>query len=134
MSHRGGERGFIHVLDDHTFRIPDYPGNGMFQTLGNLELDPRAGIVAVDFEGGRLLSLTGEARTVHEVGDETHPTGGTDRYLRFVVDEWSCFSVGALPRFQLLEAWPRNPAARGSRACSSDFVTLRRTLLSTDSD
>jgi hypothetical protein len=58
-SHRGGEPGFVHVLDDHTIRIPDYAGNSMFQTLGNFAVDPHAGVACVDFEQGRILSMTG---------------------------------------------------------------------------
>ena len=42
-SHRGGLPGFVRVLGDRTLEIPDYPGNSMFNTLGNPAADPRAG-------------------------------------------------------------------------------------------
>ncbi len=61
-SHRGGPAGFVSVSGTHHLGFPDYPGNNHFNTLGNLELDPRAGFVFVDFETGSLLQLTGEAR------------------------------------------------------------------------
>jgi uncharacterized protein len=63
-SHRGGEPGFVRVLDRSTLVFPDYPGNNMFNTLGNLAADPRAGLLFVDFARGRTLQLTGGADIV----------------------------------------------------------------------
>lgn len=60
-SHRGGPAGFIDLLEDARMRIPDYSGNMMFNTLGNLAVDPRIGIVIPDFARGRLLQLSGVA-------------------------------------------------------------------------
>jgi predicted pyridoxine 5'-phosphate oxidase superfamily flavin-nucleotide-binding protein len=60
-SHRGGPAGFVHVLDERTLSFPDYPGNNMFNTLGNLTASPRAGLLFVDFAGQGLLQLTGRA-------------------------------------------------------------------------
>jgi predicted pyridoxine 5'-phosphate oxidase superfamily flavin-nucleotide-binding protein len=51
-SHRGGNPGFVHVLNETKLIWPDYSGNGMFQTLGNLAIDPRAGLLFMDFESG----------------------------------------------------------------------------------
>ena len=61
-SHRGGMPGFVHARDDHRLSFSDYVGNFMFQTLGNLELDSRAGLVFADYESGTLVHLTGNAR------------------------------------------------------------------------
>ena len=58
-THRGGPAGFISVIDDTTISLPDYTGNGMFQTLGNLVLDDRIGFVSVDFNTGRTIHITG---------------------------------------------------------------------------
>ena len=63
VTHRGGAPGFVRVLDESTFEIPDYLGNGMFNTLGNLRLDDRLGVTTVDFETGRTLHITGRATT-----------------------------------------------------------------------
>ena len=60
-SHRGGNRGFVEVLDPSRIRFPDYAGNNHFNTIGNLVLDPRAGFLFVDFETGSLLQLSGTA-------------------------------------------------------------------------
>lgn len=61
-SHRGGMPGFVQVHDDHRLSFPDYIGNFMFQTLGNLDLDSRAGLVFADYESGTLVHLSGDAR------------------------------------------------------------------------
>lgn len=60
-SHRGGERGFVRMADERTLVFPDYAGNNLFNTVGNLLVDPRAGLLFVDFEQGNLLQLTGRA-------------------------------------------------------------------------
>lgn len=61
VSHRGGRPGFIQVESDTRLRIPDYIGNNMFNTLGNIDASGIAGVTLVDFEGGRLLQLAGDA-------------------------------------------------------------------------
>ena len=62
-SHRGGDPGFVWVVDEQTLQWPDYRGNTMFNTLGNLETDGRAGLLFPDFAGGGLC-LSGTARVV----------------------------------------------------------------------
>ncbi|MFF1793960.1 pyridoxamine 5'-phosphate oxidase family protein [Kitasatospora sp. NPDC058263] len=62
-SHRGGNPGFLRAVGPDRLRWPEYAGNSMFMTLGNLELDPRAGLLLPDFETGGALLITGEART-----------------------------------------------------------------------
>lgn len=62
-SHRGGNPGFLRAVGPDRLRWPEYAGNSMFMTLGNLELDPRAGLLLPDFETGGALLVTGEART-----------------------------------------------------------------------
>ncbi|MCK6394594.1 pyridoxamine 5'-phosphate oxidase family protein [Zoogloea sp.] len=60
VSHRGGPPGFIHVEGD-TLGIDDFAGNNYFNTLGNLLLNPQAGLVFADFAGGGLLQLNATA-------------------------------------------------------------------------
>ena len=59
-SHRGGPAGFVHV-DHNTVEWPDYPGNNMFNSFGNLEIDPTAALLFIDFDSGRTLQLSGRA-------------------------------------------------------------------------
>jgi hypothetical protein len=61
ISHRGGPPGFVHVDSDTQLSWPDYPGNNMFNTLGNLLINPRCGLLFVDFKTGATLQLHGTA-------------------------------------------------------------------------
>jgi ferredoxin-NADP reductase/predicted pyridoxine 5'-phosphate oxidase superfamily flavin-nucleotide-binding protein len=60
-SHRGGAPGFVSLTDRRTLSFPDYAGNNHFNTIGNLLLDSRIGLLFVDFEAGHLMQLTGRA-------------------------------------------------------------------------
>ena len=60
-SYKGGEPGFVRVVDDRTIAFPNYDGNGKYQSMGNLLQNPNAGILFVDFEGQRRLRLQGVA-------------------------------------------------------------------------
>ncbi|HUA07394.1 MAG TPA: pyridoxamine 5'-phosphate oxidase family protein [Solirubrobacteraceae bacterium] len=64
-SHRGGRPGFVTVADDGaSMTFPDYAGNNLFQTLGNLTVDPAIGLLFVDWSTGRALQLSGHAEIV----------------------------------------------------------------------
>lgn len=64
-SYKGGMAGFVRVLDDHTLAFPDYDGNGMFRSLGNIKVNPQVGILFIGFEEVHRLRLNGSA-TVHD--------------------------------------------------------------------
>lgn len=61
VSHRGGTPGFVRITPRGEITFKDYPGNNMFQTLGNLTTDPRAGLLFIDFKTGSTLQLSGRA-------------------------------------------------------------------------
>ncbi|MGE0218051.1 pyridoxamine 5'-phosphate oxidase family protein [Mycolicibacterium sp.] len=61
VSHRGGLPGFVTATAD-TLSWPEYTGNKMYMTLGNLELDGRAALLFIDWDTGGVLHLTGRAR------------------------------------------------------------------------
>lgn len=82
VSHRGGKPGFVHIDDENTLTIPDFSGNGHFNTLGNLELNPRAGLLFVDFERGDLLYLTGTTEVIWS-GVEISNFVGAEQLIRF---------------------------------------------------
>ena len=85
-SHRGGMPGFVEVADENTLLWPDYVGNKMFNTLGNISANPKAGLLFADFEGGDTLQLTGEARVVW--GPESAARfAGAERVVEFRVEE-----------------------------------------------
>jgi predicted pyridoxine 5'-phosphate oxidase superfamily flavin-nucleotide-binding protein len=61
-SYKGGLPGFIRVLDDRTLAIPDYDGNGMYRTWGNVLLNPNVGLLFLDFESPKRLRVNGTAQ------------------------------------------------------------------------
>ena len=60
-SYKGGDPGFVRVLDERTLAIPSYNGNGMFVTAGNVAVNPHVGLLFIDFERGKRLRLNGVA-------------------------------------------------------------------------
>jgi uncharacterized protein len=88
VSHRGGAPGFVHVATPGgrtVLTVPDYRGNNLFNTLGNVLANPRVGALFVDFEHGTVLSLTGEASVLW---DRSEPSrfGGVERALEIRVE------------------------------------------------
>ncbi|MAE67083.1 MAG: pyridoxamine 5'-phosphate oxidase [Phycisphaeraceae bacterium] len=111
VSHRGGPPGFVRVLDARTLRVPDYQGNSMFNTLGNLAVHPAAGLAFIDFESGRVLQLTGRAVIRWDLAeDDAQPTGGSARYWDFKVDRWIEAGMSRPLEAEFLDAWDRNPS------------------------
>ncbi|PVB61018.1 pyridoxamine 5'-phosphate oxidase family protein [Labrenzia sp. 011] len=86
VSHRGGERGFVDVADDRTIRFPDYAGNRFYNTLGNVAIDPRAGLLFVDFSTGSLLQLTGRAG-ISRSPEELRQFAGAQQIVTFEIGE-----------------------------------------------
>lgn len=98
VSHRGGRPGFVHAVQpaDHTvLTMPDFAGNNMFNTLGNLERYPRAGLLFPDFARGDLLLVTGTTEIVWE-GPLLSRFAGALRLLRVHVESGLRFAE-ALP-------------------------------------
>lgn len=82
VSHRGGRAGFVRVGDDGWLTVPDFAGNRFFNTLGNIAVNPRAGLVFTDFSTGTLLQMTGEAELLPD-GPGDASVAGAERYWRF---------------------------------------------------
>jgi uncharacterized protein len=60
-SYKGGDPGFVRVLDEHTIAFPVYDGNGMYLTAGNLLTTGKVGLLFIDFEGRKRMRLNGTA-------------------------------------------------------------------------
>jgi uncharacterized protein len=60
-SYKGGDPGFVRVLDEHTIAFPGYDGNGMYLTFGNVLVNPHVGLLFIDFEGRKRMRLNGIA-------------------------------------------------------------------------
>ncbi|GIH75731.1 pyridoxamine 5'-phosphate oxidase family protein [Planobispora longispora] len=109
VSHRGGSPGFVRVTGDRRLVWPDYQGNSMYMTLGNLELDERCGLLFLDWEDGGALHLTGRARVDWDPGD----VPGAERLVEFDVDEVVQIA-GAVPlRWTFGDYSRHNPPAEG---------------------
>jgi uncharacterized protein len=108
-SHRGGRPGFVAVAPDgRSLRFPDYRGNNMFQTLGNIEADGRAGLLFVDWQAGDTLQIAGRAAIVWDAEAIAGWPGA--RRLVDVTIEAVEHQPRALPlRWDFLEASKVNP-------------------------
>ena len=60
-SYKGGEPGFVRVIDEHTIAFPNYDGNGMYLSMGNVLANPNVGLLFIDFENQWRMRLNGEA-------------------------------------------------------------------------
>lgn len=85
-SHRGGEPGFVQVVSDTHLVFPDYSGNNHYNTIGNLIMDPRAGLLFVDFERGSLLQLSGRT-SIDWDSPAVSRFPGARRLVSFMLDE-----------------------------------------------
>jgi uncharacterized protein len=75
VSHRGGLPGFVRVASRTEICFPDFSGNLLFNTLGNLEADARAGLLFIDFRSGRMLHIIGRTRICWDVPATTRSAG-----------------------------------------------------------
>jgi uncharacterized protein len=115
VSHRGGKPGFVRITEEGGRTVltsPDFRGNFHFATLGNIAVEPRTGILFVDFATGDVLSLTGEADVVWD-GPEVAAFAGAQRLLRFRVSEGALIRNAVPLRWSAAEPAPQL-AATGS--------------------
>jgi predicted pyridoxine 5'-phosphate oxidase superfamily flavin-nucleotide-binding protein len=61
VSYKGGDPGFVRVIDAHTVAFPNYDGNGMYLSMGNALVNPHVGLLFIDFEHQRRMRINGEA-------------------------------------------------------------------------
>jgi ferredoxin-NADP reductase/predicted pyridoxine 5'-phosphate oxidase superfamily flavin-nucleotide-binding protein len=84
VSHRGGQAGFVQV-EGNRLTIPDFAGNLFFNTLGNLLVNPLAGLLFIDFNSGDLLHLSGRTEVILE-GPQIEAFQGAERLWTFHVE------------------------------------------------
>ncbi|MBY5342873.1 MULTISPECIES: pyridoxamine 5'-phosphate oxidase family protein [Rhizobium] len=86
VSHRGGNAGFVRVGADGVLTVPDFPGNRFFNTLGNFLVNPKAGLVFIDFETGDVLQMTGRVEVLLD-SPEVASFQRAERLWRFTPEE-----------------------------------------------
>ena len=89
-SHRGGDPGFVEILENGLLRVPDYLGNSMFSTLGNIYENPKAALLFVNYKKGETLQLTGKAELQFDQNstDDFYKSGETGRFWTFETKRW----------------------------------------------
>jgi predicted pyridoxine 5'-phosphate oxidase superfamily flavin-nucleotide-binding protein len=106
IQHRGGAKGFLHVVDSHTIAFADYVGNKQYITTGNLEENDRAFLFLMDYEHADRIKIWGHARVVRDDPklQAELVSGGTDgarveQLIIFTVVAWDGNCPQHIPRF-----------------------------------
>ena len=132
VSHRGGQAGFVKI-DGDCLTVPDFAGNLHFNTLGNLLLNPRAGLLFIDFKTGDLLQLTGRTEILLE-GPLVEAFQGAERLWKLHVEQvvrrpaalalrWRFDGVS--PNSLLTGTWEQAAARLQARALGDRWRPLR---------
>ncbi|MFT5295789.1 MAG: ferredoxin-NADP reductase [Colwellia sp.] len=108
-SYRGGAPGFVKIVNENRLMIPDYKGNSMFNTLGNIQSNPKVGLVFIDFQQNKLLQLTGNAKILWDQTDDDNDTGGTKRYWHFDIEHWQETKLPQGLNWTFFDYSPHNP-------------------------
>ena len=108
VSHRGGFPGFIRVVDRQTLIWPDYSGNGMFNSLGNIVENKSAGLLLLDFENGGTVQLAGVARILWD-DERTSDFPGAERLVEFTLHKLIETDNATALRWKFIDYSPDNP-------------------------
>ncbi len=114
-SHRGGRQGFIRVErvgDEAVLTLPDFAGNRSFNTLGNLAVNPRIGILVPEFTTGRALHVRGSAEVIWDEA-KVSEFYGAERLVRVTVKDVQ-FGQHALPFDWSAPEWSKQVERTGS--------------------
>ena len=109
-SYKGGDPGFVRVLDERTLAFPSYDGNGMYKSLGNVLRNPHVGLLFIDFESPRRLRVNGRA-TVAEDDPLRAEFTGAQLVVRVTADAIFPNCPRYLHRMELVERSPFVPCA-----------------------
>ncbi|CAL8477299.1 pyridoxamine 5'-phosphate oxidase family protein [Caballeronia sp. S22] len=144
VSHRGGKPGFVRLADDGTLTIPDFAGNLFFNTLGNILVNGRAGLVFADFDTGDVLQLAGDAEVLLD-SRETAAFQGAERLWRFTPRRivyragalplrWKARSEGASPNSLMTGDWDQVAERLKAAALANVWRTFRVSKIVDESD
>ncbi len=110
-SHRGGNTGFIEILENGDLKIPDYTGNSMYNTLGNILENSNVGLLFIDFKQGNTLQINGNASLLldQNTNIDHKKTTDTGRYWIFKPLKWIETFQHNNATWQYEDASPFNP-------------------------
>lgn len=134
-SHRGGKAGFVRMDADGTLTIPDFSGNLFFNTLGNIVLNPRAGLLFIDFQTGDLLQMSGSAEVLLD-DPEIAEFQGAERLWRFKPQQvvyrqgaiplrWVDHSEGVSPNSLMTGSWEQAAQRLQAQALRNQWRSMR---------
>lgn len=140
VSHRGGQSGFVQV-EGNCLTIPDFAGNLFFNTLGNLLLNPRAGLLFIDFDSGDLLQVTGRTEIILE-GPQVDAFQGAERLWKLQVEQvvrrpaalglrWRF--EGFSPNSRMTGTWEQAAARLQAEALGNSWRPMRVTRVEMES-
>ncbi len=135
---RAGEVGFVRVLDERTLLYPEYRGNGVMASLGNMSENAHVGLLFVDFTGTRVgLHVNGSVRVHHDpaVYGESRPLAHANKKGESPLEHWVEVTVHEayihcskhIPRYDVLPA-ERRSEPRPDEVTDGDFFHARRNL------
>ncbi len=142
VSHRGGKPGFVRVENDQTVIFPDFTGNFIFNTVGNILVNPKAGLLFIDYKTRDLLYLTGRAEIIWD-GDEVQAFLGAERFIRVFIEEWQrveaslplWFTFGEYsPILQYSGSWEQMDATLAAEREQNDYLDYEVFRVEAESD
>lgn len=121
VNHKGGAAGFVRVTAPNELAFPDYDGNGMFLSIGNISVNPKVGLLFLDFEKPRRLRVQGKACVLRD-DPLMQEFSGAQLIVRVTAAAIFPNCPRYIPKFQLAEqsmyvplpgATPPEPAWKG---------------------
>ena len=112
-SYKGGDLGFVRVINPVTIVFPNYDGNGMFMSMGNIQDKAKVGLLFIDFETPQRLRLRGEARCLRE-GPMLDSYPGANLVVEISVNHVWVNCPRYVHRMQPLEQSPYLPGKDGA--------------------
>ena len=109
-SYKGGDPGFVRIIDERTLVFPSYDGNGMFKSLGNIRANPAVGLLFLSFEQPKRLRVNGMA-SVSADDAAMHLFPGAQLLVRVTPHHVFPNCPRYIPRMQMVESSPYVPRA-----------------------
>jgi len=111
VNHRGGPPGFVRIISPTTLAYPEYSGNRLYQSLGNLMLDPKIGLVFPDYETGDVVYITGTTEILAST-DASALLPGSNLAVKITISECRYVKTGLSFRGTKKTPSPYNPLVR----------------------